>query len=166
MLTLSLMTWITCRWNVNKIVWSELWTIQNYVLFDQKWLTIFDKVLTPFWKMFLWLKQSFDAKIWIQRLSSFTVPRRVTRLMVALNIADPVQSQRKINRSLKDISQRFAIPSWPGRIFIEFVNYVNNFFLMDRVEQQFCFVCAFDLGDFYKIISHYIRSKFNKKVLK
>ena len=28
-------------------------TIQNFVLFDKKWLTIFDKVLTPFWKTFL-----------------------------------------------------------------------------------------------------------------
>ena len=38
-------------------------TIQNFELFDKKWLTIFDKVLTPFWKMFLWLKQLFDAKL-------------------------------------------------------------------------------------------------------
>ena len=28
-------------------------TIQNFELFDQKWLTIFDKVLMPFWKMLL-----------------------------------------------------------------------------------------------------------------
>ena len=28
-------------------------TIQNFVLFDRKWLTIFDKVSTPFWKTFL-----------------------------------------------------------------------------------------------------------------
>ena len=28
-------------------------TIQNFDLFDKKWLTIFDKVLIPFWKMFL-----------------------------------------------------------------------------------------------------------------
>ena len=27
-------------------------TIQNFELFDKKWL-IFDKVLTPFWKTFL-----------------------------------------------------------------------------------------------------------------
>ena len=27
-------------------------TLQNFVLFDKKWLTIFDKVLTPFWKTF------------------------------------------------------------------------------------------------------------------
>ena len=31
-------------------------TIQNFELFDKKWLTIFDKVLTPFWKTFLLLK--------------------------------------------------------------------------------------------------------------
>ena len=28
-------------------------TIQNFMFFDKKWLMIFDKVLTPFWKMFL-----------------------------------------------------------------------------------------------------------------
>ena len=36
-------------------------TIQNFELFDRKWLTIFDKVLMPFWEMFLGLKQYFDA---------------------------------------------------------------------------------------------------------
>ena len=43
-------------------------TLQNFVLFDKKWLTIFEK-------MFLWLKQLFDSKILIQRLSSFSVPK-------------------------------------------------------------------------------------------
>ena len=38
-------------------------TVQNFELFDQKLLAIFDKVLTPFWKMSLWLKQLFDAKL-------------------------------------------------------------------------------------------------------
>ena len=28
-------------------------TVQNFELFDKKWLTIIDKVLTPFWKRFL-----------------------------------------------------------------------------------------------------------------
>ena len=32
-------------------------TVQNFVLFDKKWLIIFNKVLTPFWKTFLWLKK-------------------------------------------------------------------------------------------------------------
>ena len=50
-------------------------TIQSFVLFDKKCLTIFGKVLTPFWKTFLWLKQLFDAKTLIQRLSSFSVPK-------------------------------------------------------------------------------------------
>ena len=40
-------------------------TIQNFELFDKKWLTIFEKVATPFWKTFLWLKQLFDAKLLI-----------------------------------------------------------------------------------------------------
>ena len=32
-------------------------------------------MLTPFWKTFLWLKQLCDAKILIQRISSFSVPK-------------------------------------------------------------------------------------------
>ena len=70
-------------------------TIQNFVLFDKKWLTIFNKVLTPFWKTFLWLKQLFDAKMLIQRLifqcsKNYGTPRRVTRLKVAPNMADAI----------------------------------------------------------------------------
>ena len=47
-------------------------TIQN---FDKKWLKFFDNVLTPFWKTFLRLKQMFDTRILIQRLTSFSVPK-------------------------------------------------------------------------------------------
>ena len=36
-------------------------TIIFFAFWQKKWLTIFDKVLTPFWKTFLWLKQLFDA---------------------------------------------------------------------------------------------------------
>ena len=38
-------------------------TIQNFELFDKKWLTIFNNVSTPFWKTFPWLKQLFDANL-------------------------------------------------------------------------------------------------------
>ena len=38
-----------------------VWTKQGFVLFDKKWLTIFLKVLTPFWKMFLQLQHLFDV---------------------------------------------------------------------------------------------------------
>ena len=38
---------------------------QNFEIFDKRWLTIFDKVLSPFWKTFLCLKQWFDAKVLI-----------------------------------------------------------------------------------------------------
>ena len=34
-----------------------------FELFLKKWLTNFDKALTPFWKMFLWLKLFFDSKL-------------------------------------------------------------------------------------------------------
>ena len=37
-------------------------TMQNFEIFDKKWLTIFDKVLKPFWKTFLQLKQLLAAK--------------------------------------------------------------------------------------------------------
>ena len=36
-------------------------TVQNIDLFNKKWLTIFDIELTPFWKMFMWLKQLINA---------------------------------------------------------------------------------------------------------
>ena len=54
-----------CWWILNKIVFSEPYEILCF-LTKKKWLTIFDKVLTPFFKTFLWLKQLFDAKIIIQ----------------------------------------------------------------------------------------------------
>ena len=41
-------------------------TIQNFEFFDKKWLTIFDKVLTPVWKMFLLLEQLFAANYWFK----------------------------------------------------------------------------------------------------
>ena len=37
--------------------------LQNFELFDKKWLAIFDEVLTPVWKTLLRLKQLFDAKL-------------------------------------------------------------------------------------------------------
>ena len=48
--------------------------IQNFSAFWQKWLTIFEKGLTLFWKMFLWQKQLFDSNVLTERLSSFIVP--------------------------------------------------------------------------------------------
>ena len=53
-------------------------TTRNYELFDKKigfFKTIFDKALMPFWKIFLQLKQLFNAKLFISRLSSFSVPK-------------------------------------------------------------------------------------------
>ena len=76
-------------------------TIQIFELFDQKWLTIFYKVLTPFWKTFL--KQLFDAKLINSKTIIFKCsenygrpsPTRVTRLNVALNMADPISLNEK-----------------------------------------------------------------------
>ena len=48
---------------------------QNFELFGTKWLTIFEIVLKPFGKTFLWQKQLFDAKVSIERLSSFIVQK-------------------------------------------------------------------------------------------
>ena len=48
---------------------GEIWTKfygpnrTKFFNFDKKMVTNFDKVLTPFWKTFLWLKQLIDAKI-------------------------------------------------------------------------------------------------------
>ena len=84
-------------------------TILNFVfVFFKKWLSIFDKVLTPFWKTFLGLKQLFDAKIFIQRLSSFSVPKITALRQVCNQIKSctkhgrPDQSQRKRIVALRD----------------------------------------------------------------
>ena len=81
--------------NLNKIVWSEPYKIL-YFLTKKKWLTIFNKVLLPFWKTLLQLKQLFDAKILktiiFQCSKNYDSPTRATRLKVAPNIhvEDPI----------------------------------------------------------------------------
>ena len=50
-------------------------TTQNFELFDQK-KNIYDEALTPFWKMFLLLKQLFNAKLLIWRLQFFCVQNK------------------------------------------------------------------------------------------
>ena len=59
-------------------------TVQNFVLFDKIWLRIFDKMLTPFWKMFLQLKQlitTINIKTFIFQCSkNYGSPTRATRL--------------------------------------------------------------------------------------
>ena len=47
--------------------------VQNFKFFLIKWLAIFEKVLTPFWKTFMRHKQLFDAGILIERLYSLIV---------------------------------------------------------------------------------------------
>ena len=39
------------KFEQNRMVWTT--HMHNFVLFDKKWLTIFDRVLMPFWKTFL-----------------------------------------------------------------------------------------------------------------
>ena len=94
---------------------GEMWTKlygPNHTKFcafltkKKKWLTIFDKVLTPFWKTFLLLKQLFDVKILIQRVSSFRVPkklalRHVIQVKSCTKHGRPDQSQRKLTVALR-----------------------------------------------------------------
>ena len=42
-----------------------VWTIQNFELFEKMVKHLTNKVLMPFWKTFVWLKQLFDAKLLI-----------------------------------------------------------------------------------------------------
>ena len=72
-----------------------VWTIQSFVLYDKKWLKFFDKVLMPVWKMFLWLKQLFDAKILIQRQSSFKVPKILA--LASPNMADLISLNENLS---------------------------------------------------------------------
>ena len=69
--------------------------MQNFGLFGKKWLTIFEKVLTPFWKMFLWQTIIQCTSINWQTIifhcfKNYVSPTRVTRLKVAPNISDPL----------------------------------------------------------------------------
>ena len=48
--------------------------IQSFELFG-----IFEKVLTPFWKRFLWHQPFFDAKVLIKRLVSLFAIRHVVQ---------------------------------------------------------------------------------------
>ena len=93
---------------------GEIWTKSygpNHTKFcafwQKKWLTIFDKVLTPCWKTFLWLKQLFDAKILIQNyhyhLSVFHKLRlsdRCNWVRSCTKYGRPDQSQRKLTVAL------------------------------------------------------------------
>ena len=76
-------------------------TTQNFELFVKKWLTISDKVLTPLWKTFLYLKQLFDAKLYSKKYGSAT---RVTKLKLAPNMADL--------SSLKDSDRCLNLMDW------------------------------------------------------
>ena len=78
-------------------------TIENIELFDKKWLSIFDKVLTPFWKTFLWLKQLLDYKLLLymfktiifQCFKNYSSPTRVTRFKVTPNMTDRISVNEK-----------------------------------------------------------------------
>ena len=70
-------------------------TKQNFELFDKKWFTIFDKVLTPFS-----LKQMFASKLFIKTIifqcsKNYGCPTRVTRLKNASNMADTISLNEK-----------------------------------------------------------------------
>ena len=104
---LTLEVWcLSIHYLITIIIIIIIWT-QSYgpnhtkcCAFWQKWLTIFDIVLTPFWKTFLCLKQVFDAKISIQRISinfqcskNNGTPTLATGLKIAPNMTDPISER-------------------------------------------------------------------------
>ena len=108
-----------------------MYKILFYLFFWKKWLTIFQKVLTPFRKQFLWNKQLFDAKILIKRLLSLIVncsknygsPTSVTKSKFASNIAIPIRPNEndctlKVSHLYNMIS--LSISYWLCWIFILF----------------------------------------------
>ena len=71
--------------------------------------TIFDKALRPFWKTFLLLKELFNGDVLIfntifQCSKNCDSPTRVTRLIVAPNMADPTSMEHPLS-SLNDIKE-------------------------------------------------------------
>ena len=87
--------------------------------------TIFDKASTPFWNMFLYLKQMFDAKVLIRRLPSFSVPKnygnptRETNFKVASKRGKPKQSYEKNARTLNSSILTWTLPNTRVLLFIE-----------------------------------------------
>ena len=64
------------RWrNLNQIVWSEMCKIFSFLTKIEFIKTIFYKVLTPFCKTFVRLKQLFNGKLSIFTLLAFSVPK-------------------------------------------------------------------------------------------
>ena len=59
----------------------------NFQLLIQKASSIFDKASMPFWKMFLSLKQLFDAKMIIKRLSYFSVSKFQNKCNLVYKVA-------------------------------------------------------------------------------
>ena len=60
---------------VNKIVGSKQHEILSFLTKHRIFKTIFNKVLSSFWKTFLYLKQFFNDTLLISRLSFFSVPK-------------------------------------------------------------------------------------------
>ena len=75
------------------------------MLFDKKWLTIFDKFLTLFWKTFLWLKKNIDLKTIIFQCSkNYGVSDICNQVKSCTKHGRPDQSQRKLTVAIR---QRF-----------------------------------------------------------
>ena len=74
---------------------SMFQNIQIFWLFDKNWLTIFDKVLMPFWKTFqtetIVRCLTINLKIITFHCSkNYGSPTRATRLKVAPSMEDPI----------------------------------------------------------------------------
>ena len=71
--------WTARWWNLNKIVWSKIYTALSFlekskiIIRKQVFKTVFDKMLMPFWKTFLQLKQFWMLNYYFEgnHLSAF-----------------------------------------------------------------------------------------------
>ena len=87
--------WTTCWWNLNKIVWFELY--KKCELFDPKkmvnhfWQSV-DAILedVPVTETIVWCLTNNLKPIIFQGSKNYGSPTRVTRLKFALNMADPI----------------------------------------------------------------------------
>ena len=60
--------------NLKKIVWPKLHKILSILKKKTVFKTIVDKALMPFWKMFMQLKQLFNAQLLISILPPSSAP--------------------------------------------------------------------------------------------
>ena len=123
-----LCVWTICRWNLNKIIWSDIYKILSLSIENRVYLKLFS---TKLWHH---LGRCFysllKAKLLIWRLPSFSITNitfgttLLTRLKIASNLADLISIIRKIQ--IVPLRDRFSFKLPMVIIFLLSLAFVWN----------------------------------------